>query len=225
VVKHNGGSGMLREPATLEAVTRAVVEATTLPVVPKIRTGWDSQSVNAVEIAARVEAAGAHGLVIHGRTRKQGYSGQADWDLIAEVKKTVSIPLVGNGDLFEPEDIDYAMCQSGVDAVMLGRGAMGNPWVFSRTLSLWKNGVASPETSADERIAMLKRHNQAMFDYKGPHGLVEMRKHAMWYLKGLPNSAICRQQINKTQNRDEIMEILDNYQTQIRAGVSPAFAA
>ena len=211
VIKHNGGSGMLKEPDLLEAVTRAVVQATTLPVVPKIRIGWDDNSVNAVDIAKRIENAGAHGLVIHGRTRAQGYSGTADWDVIAEVKKAVKIPVIGNGDLFEPEDIKRAMGQSGVDGVMLGRGAMGNPWIFKRSLEYMESGKLPAATTAKERVLTLKRHNQLMFEYKGAHGLAEMRKHAMWYLKGLPFAAEVRANINKTLDRDTIFALLDEY--------------
>ena len=211
VIKHNGGSGMLREPETLQQVVKAVVDATSLPVVPKIRTGWDKDSVNAVDIARRVEQAGAHGIAVHGRTRAQGYGGQADWDLIAEIKKAVSIPVIGNGDLFEPADITRAMEQSGVDAVMIGRGGMGNPWLFSRTLEWMEKGEAPGPTSAVERVRTLKRHNQLMFDYKGPHGLAEMRKHAMWYLKGLPHASEVRAQINRTLDRETVFEILDEY--------------
>ncbi len=209
VVAHNGGSALLKEPARVEAITRAVVEATPLPVVPKIRIGWDATQVNAVEIGKRIEAAGAAGLVIHGRTRAQGYAGLADWDVISAVKKAVSIPVIGNGDLFEPQDAAERMRQTGVDGVMFGRGAMGNPWIFSRSLAVLNGHGVPAAPSPRERVATLKRHIQLNWDYKGQPGLPEMRKHAMWYLKGLPYSAQVRAEINATLDYDQVIEILE----------------
>jgi nifR3 family TIM-barrel protein len=211
VVKHNGGSALLKEPHTVEAVVRAVVAATKLPVMPKIRIGWDSASVNAVEIARRCEQAGASALVIHGRTRAQGYSGRANWDVIAEVKKAVRIPIIGNGDLFTPEDIVLQLQQSGVDGVMLGRGAMGNPWIFSRTLGLLRDGKAPAQPSATERVAMLARHIDLAHEYRGVGVLAEMRKHSMWYLKGLPSAAEVRAKLNATLDFAEIQAVLREY--------------
>jgi nifR3 family TIM-barrel protein len=211
VVKHNGGSALLKEPHTVEAVTRAVVRACTLPVIPKIRLGWDEGSVNAVEIAGRCEQAGAAAIVVHGRTRAQGYGGQADWDAIAAVKQAVGIPVIGNGDLFTPADIALQLGQSGVDGVMLGRGAMGNPWIFSRALALLdgKGDPGAPDALA--RVAMLRRHVALAFAHRGAPALAEMRKHAMWYLKGLPNAAERRAQINATLDLDAVLGILDAY--------------
>jgi tRNA-dihydrouridine synthase B len=211
VVKHNGGSALLKTPALVEDVVRAVVAATSLPVVPKIRIGWDSASVNAVDIARRCEQAGASALVVHGRTRAQGYSGKADWDVIAAVKKAVRMPVIGNGDLFTPEDILLQLKQSGVDGVMLGRGAMGNPWLFSRTLGLMKDGVAPPQPGAAERVAMLARHIDLAHEYRGTGALAEMRKHSMWYLKGLANSSEVRAKLNATLDFAEIQSVLHEY--------------
>jgi nifR3 family TIM-barrel protein len=211
VVKHNGGSALLREPHTVEAVVRAVVAATALPVVPKIRIGWDQASVNAEDIARRCEQAGAAALVIHGRTRAQGYSGRANWDVIAAVKKAVGIPVIGNGDLFTPEDVALQLKQSGVDGVMLGRGAMGNPWIFSRSLGLLRDGRTPSQPSATERVAMLARHIDLAHEYRGPGVLAEMRKHSMWYLKGLPRSAEVRAKLNATLDFAEIQAVLKEY--------------
>jgi tRNA-dihydrouridine synthase B len=211
VVKHNGGSALLKEPHTVEAVVRSVVAATRLPVVPKIRIGWDSASVNAVDIARRCEQAGASALVVHGRTRAQGYSGRADWSVIAAVKKAVRIPIIGNGDLFTPEDIVLQLGQSGVDGVMLGRGAMGNPWIFSRALGLLRDGVAPAQPSAIERVAMLARHIDLAHEHRGVGVLAEMRKHSMWYLKGLPSAAEVRAKLNATLDFAEIQGVLKAY--------------
>ncbi|MGH7441299.1 MAG: tRNA dihydrouridine synthase DusB [bacterium] len=211
VVKHNGGSALLKEPTTVEAVTRAVVRATRLPVVPKIRLGWDEASVNAVEIAQRIEQAGAVALVVHGRTRSQGYGGRADWGVIAAVKRAVAIPVIGNGDLFTPADISLQLRESGVDGVMLGRGAMGNPWLFRRALEVL-DGRPDPGTaSAVERVAVLARHTALAHERRGRTALAEMRKHAMWYLKGLPEAAERRRELNATLDFGEIQAILESY--------------
>jgi tRNA-dihydrouridine synthase B len=220
VVKHNGGSAMLKEPDALSSVTKAVVEATDKPVVPKIRIGWDSDNINAVEIGRRVEDAGAAGLVIHGRTRAQGYAGRANWDVIAEVKSKLKIPVIGNGDLFEPGEIAKAMEQSGVDGVMLGRGAMGNPWLFRRALEHLENGQASPEPGAIEKVAMLRKHLRMNHAYKGAWGLAEMRKQSMWYLKGLPWAAETRQKLNQTLELNEIEDLLEAYERKLASGIS-----
>lgn len=216
VVKHNGGSAMLKDPASVEAVTRAVVDHTSKPVVPKIRIGWDAASVNAIEICQRIEQSGASAVVIHGRTRAQGYSGSADWDVITQVKRAVKIPVIGNGDCFTPEDVELRLRQSGVDGVMLGRGAMGNPWLFRRTLKHLA-GEASEAPTGLERIAGLRRHLSLAFEYRGTHALAEMRKHAMWYLKGLPRSSEARQKINQTLDYQAILGILDDYSAWLAA--------
>jgi nifR3 family TIM-barrel protein len=211
VVKHNGGSALLKEPELVQAITAAVVGATRLPVVPKIRLGWDSESVNAVEVARRIEQAGAAALVVHGRTRAQGYGGTADWDAITAVKKAVGIPIIGNGDLFTPQDIRLQLGQSGVDGVMLGRGAMGNPWLFGRALALLQTGQDPGAPDAPARVAMLRRHVAHAHERRGPQVLAEMRKHAMWYLKGLPGSSEQRARLNATLDFQEILGILDGY--------------
>jgi tRNA-dihydrouridine synthase B len=222
VVKHNGGSAMLKEPESLQAVVKAVVQSTPKPVVPKIRIGWDGEHVNAVEIARRCQDAGAAGLVIHGRTRAQGYSGRANWDVIAEAKKALEIPVIGNGDLFTPEEIKGAMDSSGVDGVMLGRGAMGNPWLFRRALDFMEGAVQSPAPSPSERVLGLLRHLHMNWEYKGAWGLAEMRKQSMWYLKGLPWAAEVRNAVNKTLEMGEIEGILLEYLERLKQGMGEA---
>lgn len=217
VVKHNGGSALLKEPHTVEAVTRAVVQAVNVPVIPKIRLGWDADSLNGVEITRRCEQAGAAAVVVHGRTRAQGYGGQADWDAITAIKRSVGIPLIGNGDLFTPADIALQLGQSGVDGVMLGRGAMGNPWIFSRALSLLSGQGDPGLPDGLARVAMLRRHVALAHAYRGTPALAEMRKHAMWYLKGLPYAAERRAQINVTLDLNEVLGILDDYAAWLQA--------
>jgi nifR3 family TIM-barrel protein len=219
VVKHNGGSALLKEPATIGKIVAAVVKASSKPVIPKIRTGWDAQSVNAEEVGKTIEDAGAHGLMIHGRTRAQKFSGYADWDVIAGVKAKLSIPVIGNGDLMKPEDSIRMMEKTGVDGVLLARGAMGNPWLISRTIGLLENGETPAEPDFDSRLATLQRHFSLMFEYKGTHGLAEMRKHAMWYLKGLPGSAEVRNRLNQSLDFNEIIGLLQDYRERLRLGL------
>jgi tRNA-dihydrouridine synthase B len=229
VVTHNGGSAMLKEPEKLESVVRAVVAATEKPVVPKIRIGWDSEHINAVDIGKRCEAAGAAGLVIHGRTRSQGYSGKANWDVIAAVKKAISIPVIGNCDLFSAEEIAEALEQSGVDGVMLGRGAMGKPWIFERGLRRLRGEEPGPEPLAPDKVRALLRHLRMSWEYKGQWGLAEMRKQSMWYLSGLPWAAETRNAINQTLEMPAIESILTAYLERLGSWVqekreSPEFA-
>jgi nifR3 family TIM-barrel protein len=225
VVAHNGGSALLKDPELVQAVVAAVVQATPLPVVPKIRIGWDQALVNAVEIGRRIEDAGAHGLMVHGRTRAQKYSGEADWGVISQVKQALSIPVVGNGDLFEPEDVLRRMRESGVDGVLLARGAMGNPWLFSRSLALLETGILPPEPAWPERVATLLKHIEACVAEKGPRSLLEMRKHAMWYLKGLPCSAEVRDQINKTEDLGAVRQALLGYADRLAGPLAAAAVA
>src|SRR5665213_2497080 len=156
-------------------------------------------------------AAGAAALVVHGRTRSQGYGGRADWRTIAAVKKAVSIPVIGNGDLFTPQDIALQLAESGVDGVMLGRGAMGNPWLFSRALAVLRGEADPGAPSAQTRVATLRRHIGLSHSRRGQPALAEMRKHAMWYLKGLPEAAERRRELNATLDFYEITAILDAY--------------
>ena len=211
VVNHNGGSALLKEPATVFKVVREVARATDKPVLPKIRLGWDENSVNAVEIGRLVEQAGAAALMIHGRTRSQRFSGRANWDAIAEVKRAVSIPVIGNGDLTRPEEVAEALRNHGVDGVLLARGAMGNPWLFSRSLRLLETGDAGPETPDEDRVLGFLRHAGLAHGYRGAQGLVELRKLAPAYLKGLPRSAELRQNLNQTSDFARVDGLLRDY--------------
>ena len=225
VVAHNGGSALLKDPELVQEVVAAVVKATPLPVVPKIRIGWDQSLVNALEIGRSIEDAGAHGLMVHGRTRAQKYSGEADWGVISQVKQALRIPVIGNGDLFEPQDVLRRMQESGVDGVLLARGAMGNPWLFSRSLALLETGILPPEPAWAERVATLLGHIEACVAEKGPRSLVEMRKHAMWYLKGLPHSAEARDQINKTEDLGTVRQALLDYADRLAGPLAAAAVA
>jgi len=213
VTKGRGGSSLLKEPETAEEIVRQVVRAVSpLPVSVKMRIGWDSNSINAVEMALRLEDAGAQMLTVHGRTREQHYSGRADWGVIAQVAAAVRIPVIGNGDVATPEDAARRLASSGCAGVAIGRGAMGNPWIFSRTIHYLETGELLPEPTARERVAMAFRHLNLMIQYKGEYLAVrEMRKHAAWYLKGLWGSAEMRNRINQTETPDEMRGVLAAY--------------
>jgi tRNA-dihydrouridine synthase B len=217
VIKSNSGAALLKNPDKIFAITAAVVKNTGLPVIPKIRLGWDNNSINVIEVAERIQDAGASALVVHARTRSQGYSGEADWRQIALVKNFLKIPVIGNGDLFDPIQIYEKMQRSGVDAVMLGRGALGNPWIFSRSLCYLESGRLLPKPSTDEIIILLKKHLNQAFEWKGLPGLREMRKHCMYYCKGLPQAAALRAQINQCDKMEDLDFVFDQYLKSLKA--------
>ncbi len=227
ITKGRGGSSLLKEPDTAEAIVRAVVRAVSpLPVTVKMRIGWDSQSINAVEIAKRVEDAGAVMLTVHGRTRDQHYSGEADWDVIAQVAESVSIPVLGNGDITTPEEAAHRLRTTRCAGVAIGRGAMGNPWIFQRTAHYLRTGELLPEPGIEERVATALRHLEMMIAYRGEYLAVrEMRKHAPWYLKGLWGSAEARNRIVKTETPEQMRDELLAYQERLLAHLEAAPAS
>ena len=179
---------------------------------PKIRKGWDDDSVNAVEIAKIAEECGISALAIHGRTREQFYSGKADWDIIAEIKQAINIPVIGNGDVFEVEDAVNMLEKTKCDAIMIGRGAQGNPWIINRINHYMKTGEILPEPTLEEKITTAIRHmNLAVAEHGDYVAVREMRKHIGWYLKGLKNSAKYRDQINKITDYKEVITMLEEY--------------
>lgn len=210
VTKGRGGSSLLKEPETAQEIVRVVVRAVApLPVTVKMRIGWDAQSINAVDMARRVEEAGAQMLTVHGRTREQHYSGKADWDVIATVAKSVQIPVLGNGDITTPQEAAHRLQSTGCAGLSIGRGAMGNPWIFERTLHYLETGELLPEPDARERVATALRHLEMMIAYRGEYLAVrEMRKHAAWYLKGLWGAAEARNRINQAETPGEMEAIL-----------------
>lgn len=212
VVKNGDGSALMKNPKLAEEVLKAVVKNSTKPVTLKIRKGWDDNSINAVEIAKIAEACGISALAIHGRTREQYYSGKADWDIITDIKNAISIPVIGNGDVFTVEDAQNMLEKTNCDAIMIGRGAQGNPWIFKRINHYMQTGEILPEPTLEEKINTAKKHlNLAIREHGEYVAVREMRKHIAWYLKGLKGSAKVRDEINKITSYEEVVRRLDEY--------------
>lgn len=212
IVKNGEGSALMRTPELAYSIIASVVEAVNIPVTVKIRKGWDDSSVNAVEMAMLAEKAGASAVSVHGRTREQFYSGEADWSIIKAVKENVAIPVNGNGDVRTPEDAVRLRSETGCDGIMIGRAAQGNPWLFRQVTHYLSTGKLLPGPTMAERFEMTLRHLEMLVSYKGEHiGIREMRRHAAWYTKGLPHSAELRLRFNQAETREDFTAILNEF--------------
>lgn len=211
-VRAQAGSALLKNPEKIYEIVKSVCEAVSVPVTVKIRSGWDEAHINAVEVARMCEKAGAKAIAIHARTRSQGYSGKADWSIIKAVKEAVKIPVIGNGDVTSPEDFKRMLDETGCDAVMIGRGVLGNPWLIREIDEFLKYGEVKTKVSNAEKIKMIKRHYELLLEDK-PEGLalLEIRSHAIWYLKGMPKSAEVKNKICSSKNSKELFSILEEY--------------
>ena len=197
IVRNGEGSALMNQPKLVHEIVSKTVRAIQKPVTVKIRKGFNDESINAVEIAKIIEDAGGAAVAVHGRTREQYYSGKADWDIIRQVKEAVSIPVIGNGDVTSGESALAMIRETGCDGVMIGRGAQGNPWIFSELREYEKTGQMPARPSNEELKEMMLRHARLQMQYKGDYlGIREMRKHVAWYTTGLPNSAKLRGEIN-----------------------------
>ncbi len=211
IVNNGEGSSLMRDPKKVEAILTSMVKHVKKPVTVKFRKGFDHTSVNAVEIAKIAESCGVSAVAVHGRTREQYYSGKADWDIIRQVKEALQIPVIGNGDVFTPQDAKQMLEETGCDGVMIGRGAKGNPWIFSRTNHYLETGELLPGPTVPEIKKMILRHGKLLTEYKGEKtAMREMRKHMAWYTAGLPHSAALRNEINLVETLEEMAELLES---------------
>lgn len=205
VVNNKEGSALMTQPKLVEEILTKTVKAIKKPVTVKIRKGFDDNHVNAVEIAKIAESCGVSAIAVHGRTREQYYSGKADWDIIAQVKDAVSIPVIGNGDVTSPQIAAAMLAQTGCDGIMIGRGVQGNPWIFREILAYLERGEEIPRPTEEEMRDVILRHAALQLECKGQYiGIREMRKHVSWYTKGYPGSAKLRGEINALENFDDL---------------------
>lgn len=211
-LKNQAGSALLKNPDKVYEIVSSVVNAVKVPVTVKIRSGWDSNSINAVEIAKVVEKAGASAVTVHPRTRSQGYSGNADWNIIKQVKENISIPVIGNGDIKSCYDAKRMLEETGCDAVMIARGVLGNPWLIKECVDYLEKGIEPTNVSLEEKMRMIKRHYNLLEETKCKKlALLEMRTHTAWYLKGIPNGTKLKDAIFKTNNKQDFMKLIDDF--------------
>lgn len=213
IVKNGDGCALMRRPKLVAEIVKRTSTVISVPLTVKIRKGWDKNNINALYIAGIAQENGAAAIAVHGRTRDQFYSGDADWDIIAQIKKNLSIPVIGNGDIFTPEDAASMFERTGCDAVMIGRGARGNPWIFSKVLEFINRGTYDRAPNLSQVLDMIRKHADLMIAHKGEKLAVkEMRKHVGWYLKGFRNACHVRQEVNKAQTREQLFYVLRTYQ-------------
>ena len=211
-IRSEAGSFLLKNPDKIKRIVEAVVNAVNVPVTVKIRSGWDEKSINAVEVAKIIEKAGASAIAVHARTRSQGYSGKAKWDIIKQVKESVDIPVIGNGDITSPWLAKDMIEKTGCDAVMIGRALLGNPWLIRDTVMYLDKGVLLEEVSPREKIDMLKKHYKLLLENTSEkQAIMEIRAHAVWYVKGLPGSAIVKNKICQSKSSEELFSVLNDY--------------
>lgn len=211
VVGNGEGAALMKDPKLAEAIVSRTVAAISIPVTVKIRAGWDGNSVTAPALAKRLAAAGAAAITVHGRTREQMYSGKANWEIIAETVRAVDIPVIGNGDVWTPDDAIALHQQTGCAGIMLARGSLGNPWLFSQVKAAFQ-GLETPPTSPAQRLEMALRHLRMEIDYRGQErGVLFMRKHLAWYLKGLPGTASLKEKLFSYTSPEIIEGLLRQY--------------
>lgn len=216
-IKNQAGSALLKNPEKVGQIVKAVVESVRVPVTVKIRSGWDANSINAVEIAKICEKNGASAITIHARTRAQGYSGKADWSIIKKVVEAVSIPVIGNGDILSCYDAKRMLEETKCSAVMIGRGLLGNPWLIKECVDYLENGTQPRKINYDEKLDMMEYHlNKLCEDKSEKAAVLEMRMHLLNYLKGMPDASNTKNLVCKGKSKEEIINILEEYRNQIK---------
>ena len=211
-IKSQAGAALLKSPDKIYDIVKSVVETVSVPVTVKIRSGWDNNSINAVEVAMICEKAGASAITVHGRTRSQGYSGNVDLDIIKQVKESVHIPVIGNGDIKDIESAKKMFSYTGCDAIMVGRGVLGNPWFIKQLVTYFETGIIIDKPNYREKIDMCFHHLDYLLKFKSEKvAVLEMRSHIAWYLKSMPGSQEVKKEIFKATTKEELQKILNNY--------------
>lgn len=210
VVRRGEGAGIMKDPKRLQAVLREVVKHTNLPVTVKIRSGWDDQSINAMDVALAAQDAGIHGLTIHGRTRAQGYRGRVNYEIIREVKRVLSIPVIASGDALSPRLVKKLFEETGCDGVAIARGALGNPWIFEDTVTYLETGTIPPRPGYTELTSVMKDHlDMCIKDYGERQGTIRFRKFYGWYIRGIPGNKPLKESAFRAQSRAEMVGLID----------------
>lgn len=216
-MRAQAGSALLKDPQKVYEIVKAVVSSIPIPVTVKIRSGWDQKNINAIEIAKIIERAGASAIAVHPRTRTQGYSGKSDWSIIKKVKESVSIPVIGNGDIVSVYDAERMLLETGCDAVMIGRGVLGNPWLIKQTIEYLETKKEPSEVSSFDKIEMMRKHLNLLASVKEEDkAILEMRSHLAWYLKGMKGGHEIKRRIFQTKSRKEIDAILNDYEKELK---------
>lgn len=212
IVNNGDGSALMKNPELIGKIMRAAADTSPVPVTAKIRKGWDNDSINAVEIAKILEANGAAAVAVHGRTREEFYSGKADWDIIKSVKSAVKIPVIGNGDIFTADDAKNMLDYTGCDAIMIGRGAQGNPFIFTQVNELLSSGTVTTVPSFEDRVRQALEHVKSLVEAHGEYiGVRESRKHIAWYIKGLPNATRLKTRVFTEDSFSGVLSLLSEY--------------
>ena len=219
-LKSQAGSALLKNPEKIYEIVKAVKDNTSTPLSVKIRSGWDENHINAIEVGKLVEKAGASLIAIHARTRSQGYSGNADWNIIKELKENVNIPVIGNGDIIDIESakkmFDYTKC----DAIMIGRGVLGNPWLIRELVEYFEKGIMVDKPSAEEKINMCFNHLERLLEVKSERvAILEMRSFVAWYIKGLPNAVAFKNELFKVKTKENLANLLNNYLKELKNSI------
>lgn len=218
ITKNGGGSSLLRQPEVAEAIVREVVKAVNVPVTVKTRIGWTDKEITIIEFAQRMQDAGAQMITVHGRTRAQGYNGNARWEWIGRVKEILSIPVIGNGDIFSVEAAVRCLEQTGADGVMCSRGTLGYPFLVGEIDYFLKTGEKKMPPTPVQRLECAREHLQALWEYKGDRGIRQARKHMTWYAKGFPGAAELRGQLAVVETLEQGLEIIDRAIARLNSG-------